>query len=398
MKLAAQTLSSSVASALEFLKNEGHPDFADADGTIKFIRVIDRLFDLLNSRNPHATGFKRPLRRDDSHMWGEVIDSSVKYLSSLKTTDGVPLIKTRRQTFVQGFILAATSMKKMATFLLTAAEVVFHYILTYKFSQDHLELLFSCIRSLNGYCDNPTVSQFVSALKKILLRASIMASKHANCITFEADESPSIFSLDWKKRQRKEPTPDDLVDDDDELILALDMSTPHSVYKQNILTYIGGRICRTMREHISCDICKCALFASSKNDNMYNLTKVKDNGGLLYPSHNVIGVLSVAENVFKQFRDGNMMASKYLRTKMRVRVTQELYDSNIFKSLHQHDVLNHEPSGGDMHSTQLIKQITEKYLNIRLFRHMQTHTDDVVRKGKLGKRQELTKAMIFQGI
>ena len=45
VKIAAQTLSSSVADALEFLMNIGHPELKDASGTIQFLRIIDRIFD-----------------------------------------------------------------------------------------------------------------------------------------------------------------------------------------------------------------------------------------------------------------------------------------------------------------------------------------------------------------
>ena len=46
VKVAAQTLSSSVADALEFLLHFGHPLFSDAEVTIEFIRVIDKMFDI----------------------------------------------------------------------------------------------------------------------------------------------------------------------------------------------------------------------------------------------------------------------------------------------------------------------------------------------------------------
>ena len=63
VRLAAQTLSSSVANAIEFLdKSSQLPTFCDSHGTVKFIRTIDRVFDMLNSRNPIAKGFKTPLR------------------------------------------------------------------------------------------------------------------------------------------------------------------------------------------------------------------------------------------------------------------------------------------------------------------------------------------------
>ena len=60
-KVAAQTLSSSVADAIEYLMTSGHPKFADAEGTIRFICIIDKLFDQFNSRNPFGKGFKKPL-------------------------------------------------------------------------------------------------------------------------------------------------------------------------------------------------------------------------------------------------------------------------------------------------------------------------------------------------
>ena len=37
VKVAAQTLSSSVADVLEFILHSGHPLFIDAEGTIEFI-------------------------------------------------------------------------------------------------------------------------------------------------------------------------------------------------------------------------------------------------------------------------------------------------------------------------------------------------------------------------
>ena len=58
VKIAAQTLSSSVADAIDFLSIAHQPGYEDCSGTVKFIRTIDRLFDLLNSRNPFGKGFK----------------------------------------------------------------------------------------------------------------------------------------------------------------------------------------------------------------------------------------------------------------------------------------------------------------------------------------------------
>ena len=70
VKLAAQTLSSSVADAIEFCNEELKlPEFQKSEATVKFIRIVDRLFDLLNSRNPMAKGYKAPLRISNEMFW-----------------------------------------------------------------------------------------------------------------------------------------------------------------------------------------------------------------------------------------------------------------------------------------------------------------------------------------
>lgn len=46
VKITAQALSSSVAGPVKFLMDTGHTKFSDAATTIKFIRIVDRLFDV----------------------------------------------------------------------------------------------------------------------------------------------------------------------------------------------------------------------------------------------------------------------------------------------------------------------------------------------------------------
>ena len=69
VKVAAQTLSSSVADAIEFLMFSQNPSFIGAEGTINFIRIIDQLFDIMNSRNPYGKHFKKPLSLKNCTYW-----------------------------------------------------------------------------------------------------------------------------------------------------------------------------------------------------------------------------------------------------------------------------------------------------------------------------------------
>ena len=66
VNLAAQTISASVADAIEFCDLVLEiPAFHDSAPTVKFIRIFDHLFDILNSRNPYGKHYKSPLRESN---------------------------------------------------------------------------------------------------------------------------------------------------------------------------------------------------------------------------------------------------------------------------------------------------------------------------------------------
>ena len=127
-KIACQTFSASVADAIEYLMQSGHKDFKKAEGTIEFIRKIDRLFDLTNVRNPFGKGYKQHLRLSNKEVWEGTITSSINYLLDLKTNENL-LIKHRRKTFVIGFITTLLSTKLLTNDLLISNN--FRYFLTY---------------------------------------------------------------------------------------------------------------------------------------------------------------------------------------------------------------------------------------------------------------------------
>lgn len=55
------------------------------------------------------------------------------------------------------------------------------FLLSYKISQDHLEVYFSAIRSRGGFNNNPNTIQFWSAYKRLLVRHQINGSLYGNC-------------------------------------------------------------------------------------------------------------------------------------------------------------------------------------------------------------------------
>jgi hypothetical protein len=69
VNIAAQTLSASVADAIDFCRSLNLKGFEDSEDTTEFIRIVDTWFDILNSRNPHGRGNKAPMKTSNRHIW-----------------------------------------------------------------------------------------------------------------------------------------------------------------------------------------------------------------------------------------------------------------------------------------------------------------------------------------
>ncbi|CAB4023676.1 Hypothetical predicted protein [Paramuricea clavata] len=144
VNLAAQVFSSSVANAIEYCNKELKlPQFQGSEATVKLIKLFDGLFDILNSRNPCAKGYKAPLLVANKSVWDPYLDNAYNYILGLKSADGQLMHTTRRKTGFIGFLAAVKSIKAGQFHeLVERAEAPMKYLFSYKFSQDHLELFF----------------------------------------------------------------------------------------------------------------------------------------------------------------------------------------------------------------------------------------------------------------
>ena len=90
------------------------------------------------------------------------------------------MTSTRRKTGFVGFLAAIKSTKQLFHELVGKENAPLEYLLTYKLSQDHLELFFAAVRSAGGFNNNPTTEQFTAAYKRLLTRSHIEGGK-GNC-------------------------------------------------------------------------------------------------------------------------------------------------------------------------------------------------------------------------
>lgn len=226
----------------------------------------------------------------------------------------------------------------------------FKYVLTYKYSQDHVELLFSCIRSRGGWNNNPNALQLKYSLRKMLLRNAITASKNANCTEFtDLTMVTSTVIPFFHKRKHSSPLDDEELDDqlseeeqlqrkkkreeneqqeqqeqqhEEELAGLLDQKV-HSDFTSNILFYIGGYIVSKLVKQLTCLDCISTLLSNQTSSNSdhdycgvrYNevaaasaFTLFVSNGGLKIPSKSVFEIIEYAEHVFKRevCKEGNI--------------------------------------------------------------------------------------------
>lgn len=112
---------------------------------IKFIRNADRIFDFCNSRNPLSRGFKALLKPINEHLWRSPILEILNYWEKLTNMQNIPLWKTKNKTPIKGFIITVKSIINVYEKCVKANGPL-KYILTYKFSQAHLESFCGSVR------------------------------------------------------------------------------------------------------------------------------------------------------------------------------------------------------------------------------------------------------------
>lgn len=180
----------------------------------------------------------------------------------------------------------------------------FKYILTYRFSQDHIELLFGRIRQRYGANNNPNIIQFKTAIKQILIKNAVTCSSHGNCNTFDDDATLSIFSFKYNKKNIS----DDNFSDSDEIEIvnrSTLLNNSNSNYeddsKKNIIYYITGYVLKKIIPLLDCNSCIQSLLEVFSEHSYHHhaeyskFVDFKNNDGLVSPSECAFKIIYQAE-------------------------------------------------------------------------------------------------------
>lgn len=187
VRTAVETLSASTANAMEFIMKNGNVEFAESSATIKGVRYFDSLWDVFNTqriRTDVANVYKSALNPKNKNEIFSFLNEVKEYILSLrilnpKTKKKIPIVKSIWKTGFRGFVVNIISLMDMYSEFVEKNEYM-DYLATYRLSQDHLEMFFGKIRSMNGSNDNPTAVQFKSAYRKLLQNLDIKVSRDSN--------------------------------------------------------------------------------------------------------------------------------------------------------------------------------------------------------------------------
>lgn len=379
---AVDIFSTDKISALEFLKEHGPEfgisEFKNAEGTIEFLKMVNKWFTILNVKNTHQYVHKR---NDDAMHFFSVDDARLFWLEN----DFIPYLEwweksvTRKAEFISSetFEAACLTTKSAVECIKYLLQNGFHFVLTRKFSSDEIESLFSCIRQLAGSNDQTNAASVTQALHKILVTGLVSSS-------FSGNVRPDSACSSWMPSTRKsvnEEIQDVCVPVLNSQMLAQlkymeeePTELPSVSMTTAAAAYIGGYLVRVVEENIQCDDCVNRVSSAQSPSPIMALIKGKDRGGLRYPKPIFVMLLTRLERVVDEALKSMIGQPRILRT----------LSDMLLPYMSRNPVLQ---CGKDVHSEILSKLILQKFLRPYITNFTNNLTDQF-RRDYVAKRKE----------
>jgi hypothetical protein len=334
-----------------------------------------------------------PIRRSNYQYTKRFLDEASDYIRNLKTSDGQSILTSKRKTGFLGFLLCINAVVGLAEDLVNAENPVLKYLLTYKMSQDHLELFFSAVRASGGWNNNPTTRQFIAAYKQLLMRHNIEGGR-GNCTP--QDDTEILNSVQDQHEINSLPTgiSDVAIARRYDLALRPPAADDHdycdvsnamklSEYKEAAISYIAGYVVKMVEKKIHCPQCVAALTTNKESIPDLFVTW-KTNGGLRLPSLGLLKICTETEKCVMRMLNANgggLPHSAGLSNAIAATVLSACVERGVFSTLDQHMF---DSTPGNNHILSLIKCCSQSYVTIRMH-HLSKLTnarmhDKVIRK------------------
>ena len=235
--------------------------------TAFFIEEVDKLFDSFNSVKRGAAG--KPLRSplsDNSPHIGHWTKASMGIKSWIFLKDGKRAFKKLTPS-QNGWITAIAAVQHVWRTLRSAG---FHYLETRSLNQDPLENTFGVIRLHCGSNNNPTVGQFVDALKTSIINGLVYKGlRNANCEGDDTELFDNLHSL-LKESISSQPNPStshgtETIHDGlsgSHIAEQMQQEANDVGVDLSAVAYVSGFIAKHVLRAVRCEDCKTCLTSS----------------------------------------------------------------------------------------------------------------------------------------
>lgn len=156
-----------------------------AEDTSEFCKRFNDIFDFSNNCRTRYTlhtlrqPFQQPLDQKNFEKMKQWADDQIHYIENLENDCGKPLIHFSRKWGFQGLVICLQNVFRLYEDL--QKKYGLEYLLTHKMLQDMIENLFSVIRMMGWFWNNPTPYQFQAAIRRILIHHEVVYSSNSNC-------------------------------------------------------------------------------------------------------------------------------------------------------------------------------------------------------------------------
>lgn len=379
--LAVQTISNSVADTIEQLTEDGYEGFTNTESTVKFLRTINDIFDIMNygDGKPSNEHFKVPLCLENIRKIRDAFEEFEKFTSEVsvdehkkKSKRNVQRIEVVRKPILNsrlamGFFGFLTNIKSTlgiyADYVENGPLNVFY---TFQYSQDHLETYFSLIRGSLGWNNNPNEVQFKASYKKLLVCMPYLSARKGNCtlnstniLTVSSAQKPAHHPL----RPALNQVPGLEINDDKYSEI---LNREIDLYEKHMLSFIASNIQKNIMKNIlkgSKSSCQCCLNVFGENSKICDSFIAKKNRtkSLAQPNVSTMEIIAVANAVFELLQSHAHVEFHIMaRTIMNQLNIDELYDSSSFDN-HQNSRSMH----GLTHKEEFIYHIISEYMDMK---------------------------------
>ena len=283
---------------------------AQAAGTADFIKMIDDIFDCVNSHSFNTSKkYRNPLSKTSASR--TKIRAGIELFKNLRELEHITgANKTHLLKCLRGWELPLNSILQLWEKLYNDGQA--SYLLARQLNQDPLENFFGSIRQQGGNSDNPTPVQFKRAYRK-LFHCNLLKIASRNC---EADDDKPLQFL--PSLSEVHVAQSSLAEAPLKLILAEEFSyqlVKNRLLKDNAITYVAGVLLRKSFTKHDCQTCRSFLTNDSFDDDrkvfMFFKEYESDSnafGGLVVPSKVMIDYVIKLEDTFAgKFQDLNIL-------------------------------------------------------------------------------------------